>query len=537
VTFLAASFRPALVLLIVGVLPAEAQDAVRPGTILGGVAEDRLRIAQLSGRAPPAAFLFRSFSSLNPPRSARDGGPTAEPIVADLRLIRNSTHPFSLNQGSLWAGRGWSASLAAGFRLSVGPLALTVAPQVVHMQNRDVQVIPSPADDRSTFSSPWYVGDRPMDLPLRFGNESLSIFDLGQSGFVLYTDRADLGLSTESQWWGPGLRNAIVLSGNAPGIPHFFARTARPLDVSIGTIEGKWMIGGLSESTFFDTASANDIRSLSAAILTFSPAFEPGLTLGVARSAMAAIDGAGEVPGRALDVVTKWGTTADTDQLTAFFLRWIFPADGLETWVEWARLEAPTSFRDFLAAPHRSQGYTLGLQWARPIGDSGILRLQGEVTNLEASAAFRGDTVPTFYVGRNVEHGYTHRGRVIGAAIGPGSSSQWIATDYLGGSWQAGLFAGRIRWETDTYYLQPTGFSFASHDVSIFGGVRGAGNLLGAAVSMDFTAGHRYNYLFQNHLGGWGANTRFDRSNFTLDVRVSPGGWRGSLRDDRPPPR
>ena len=59
------------------------------------------------------------------------------------------------------------------------------------------------------------------------------------------------------------------------------------------------------------------------------------------------------------------------------------------------------------------------------------------------------------------------------AATGPGSSTQHAALDWIAPAWQAGVFAGRVRWETDALYRQPTA-NFFRHDVSVLGGVRGA---------------------------------------------------------------
>src|SRR5690606_8752951 len=103
-----------------------------------------------------------------------------------------------------------------------------------------------------------------------------------------------------------------------------------------------------------------------------------------------------------------------------------------------------------------------------------------------------------------------------------GSSSQWIATDYLHDDWRAGIFAGRIRWENDAYYLQPAGFGFWSHDVSVLAGVRGGIRTSYADLMLEFTAMHRYNYLFQNHGVGYGPDATYDREKFTIDVRITP---------------
>ena len=95
------------------------------------------------------------------------------------------------------------------------------------------------------------------------------------------------------------------------------------------------------------------------------------------------------------------------------------------------------------------------MQWATPRGPAAWLRLQLEFTNLEQSGAPPGPTWPDFYSGLSVPQGYTQRGQVIGAAIGPGASSQWLAADYIRKRWQAGAYVSRIRWDNDALYRQP----------------------------------------------------------------------------------
>ena len=69
----------------------------------------------------------------------------------------------------------------------------------------------------------------------------------------------------------------------------------------------------------------------------------------------------------------------------------------------------------------------------RPLRQSrDALRLQAEHTYLEKSATSRDRPVGVYYTSRAVLQGYTHDGRVLGAAIGPGASSHWLAVDYFG---------------------------------------------------------------------------------------------------------
>src|SRR5690606_22671650 len=120
-----------------------------------------------------------------------------------------------------------------------------------------------------------------------------------------------------------------------------------------------------------------------------------------------------------------------------------------------------------------------------------------------------------------IPQGYTQRGQVMGAAIGPGSSSQFLGADYLGERWQLGLFAGRIRWDNDAYYLTQEPFPL-DHDVSILGGLRGGARLGGAWIDLELTRAKRMNFLFQNDATVLGQAGTWDFDNHTLRLTVTP---------------
>src|SRR5206468_428314 len=123
-----------------------------------------------------------------------------------------------------WSGRGWSERQGAGWRAERGRLSLTLAPELVASENipyelaaPEVTVARPPS--RNPLSSPWHVQPYSIDLPQRFGYLPIWRLDPGQSTFAVEAGRVTVGVATESEWWGPGVHNAIVLSNNAPGIP------------------------------------------------------------------------------------------------------------------------------------------------------------------------------------------------------------------------------------------------------------------------------------------------------------------------------
>jgi hypothetical protein len=505
--------------------PLHAQVVPGSGAEIGTISADRARVRQITGAAPEST-------------STMDSLPRLRPVLPTVRYTWNSDLPNGGNDGGLWAGRGANVGITGGvdYRRAFprGLLRVVVAPEVDYSHNDPFPLFGGRQPGRSAFSSPWHIGQSSADLPLRFGDVPVRTIGLGQSSLTFTMPRVAFGASAANEWWGPALRNTLLLSNNAAGVPRLFARTARPLRTRVGQFEGRAFIGALTESPFFDRNSSNDIRSLSGLLVTWRPAIDSGLTIGLSRLVMArASSGAGVLP-HLLDVVLQYepiqpeadtGSTGQsyqhTDQLFSLFARWVFPQSGFETYVEWSRMELPRSISEYLEVPQSTQGYTIGLQYAQPHRHESYFRLQGEVTYLEQTQVLANHPPPDYYTGRAAPQGFTQRGQVLGAAIGPGSSTQFIGMDWLAKAWQAGAFVGRTRTENDALYrlLGPTP---VQHDVTIFSGVRGGVRLPWTDLSGDLTVGRRLNYLFQND-GFFGIPINAaDIQNVTLTLTLSP---------------
>lgn len=490
----------------------------------GSTAADRARVASIRQPEARPFSLLTSPSALLPP----DSSASLRLVAPDLTVANNSAIPFSQNDGAMWAGRGLTSRIMVGVYGHYGPVTVLLAPQLIRAQNRGFEFLQQTDPALSPMLPPWRIGETSADIPLRFGTLAYTQFDLGQSTLMLRAGPVAFGASTEEQWWGPGIRNALVLSNNAGGVPHAFLRTARPLRTRIGQIEARWLVGALTESLYFDTIASNDLRSFSAAAATLSPAFEPNLTLGVARSVYAPAPDRASVLARGAEVFTRWSAPDSTDReprehLTALFGRWVFPEAGLEVHGEWARTRMPISLRDLLVAPNHTQGYTVGGQWVqRGSAEGGGVRLQAEATMLEKTPTYRQRYTPGFYVSRFVPQGYTHRGQVVGAAIGPGGSSQWVALDFLWPARSLGAFATRIRWDEDAFFSRPNGDRYYAHDVSGILGVRASGDVGAFTISGSLALEHRYNFLFQNTAYDFGSDEAVDVRNLQLRLTLAP---------------
>ena len=506
---------------------------------LAGESEERLLLRQLLGPSDGDPRFFRSPSTLS--RGA-DTVPrfSFSLIGPEFRLITNSALPFSLNTGSLWAGRGTSTIATLGVSIRLSRVRVLLAPQHTTTENRRFQVIPysqSLVPARSVWANPFHPPASSIDLPYRFGDRPLRRVDAGQSSVTVDVPRATIGFATENVWWGPGIGNAIVLSNNAAGFPHLFARTRDGIRTRVGRFDAQWMLGQLRESNFFDADGTNDVRSLSGLLVAWTPSIDTTLSIGIARTVTAMSDRR-TVAARALfDVFKSVGQpNTDTtriqagprrDQLASFFARWMIPAAGVAAHVEWARFEEPRTLRDLLEFPGHSQAYTLGLQWARPVGHHRVLRLQAEGTNLEPDASIRVRPVATSYTSRAIMQGHTNRGKALGASIGPGSSSQQVGIDLFGRNFRIGAFATRIRWDDATLW-EPIVPQVKNEDVSVMGGFRGSVTMRNTRLLVEYTQAVRIDYLYQDKIAdpARGLHSGVDILNRTWSFTLSTGAGR-----------
>lgn len=515
---------------------------------VSGDSVERLRMAQLEGRAAPGGLMLRSTSSLMNQARADARRRRLTIVLPTLSFVNNSQVPHGQNDGALWAGIGANARVLAGFTVSVGPLRLVAIPELVYSANDSLSLDP---DDirftmplhlrrpRNRFSMSWNQFPYSIDLPWKFGEAPIKKLYPGQSSLTLSAGPVELGFATENEWWGPALRNPIIMSDNAPGMPHGFLRTSRPLNTRLGQWEARWIVGVLQESNYWTKfTEEDDLRSLSAIAVSWQHSAESGLTLGFLRSVFSVASSYGNVAGNLFDFLSNTGhpnaravndgtMEPGKDQLFSLFARWALPAHGFESYVEWGRAELPVSFRDFLDMPNHTRGYTAGLQWVRPVGADSHVRLQGEVTNVEQSSTWQFRPIGSFYTSRSVYQGYTNAGQMIGSGIGPGSSAQWIATDYYKGAWQFGGMLSRTRFNNDAYYLLPFPAAYVvncAHDVSLYPGIRAAYSTRYFRLRADYAPGTRYNTFFQNRVSCFDG-ARSDRTNKNLSVTLSTFSW------------
>lgn len=510
---------------------------------------DRLRVAELQGRLEPAPVpVRRSGDRARRCRPRELSGVHLALLPLGAAGEYRSAYPGESLNGLRWGGRGASLQARAGVEAAWGPVSAAFAPAFAYQQNASFVTLPVERPGSSRYA--WYWAPTTIDWPQRFGGGSFGWSHPGESYVRVDGFGVAAGASTESLRWGPARLNPLLMSGAAPGFPHVFLGTSRPVDVWIGdlAIEAVW--GRLDESDYFDGDPENDHRLMAGVVAAIRPRGVNGLLLGFARAYHRTLPPGGM---GLLDYLTEpytdlWsnpagGTFAGDNELFSLFARWVFPGSELEVYGEFARDDQWAGWDDLIQEPEHSGGITAGLQKLVPVGRGASprrLRVAAEITSTNFSETQRsGRPEVTFYTHSQVRQGHTHVGQLLGAPVGPSSDAQTFELDYLAERWLAGFRFERVRYANDIYWRTfARSYTYNGHDVELTGGARGALLLPGGSIELvgglDWSG--RYNRQFIA-LTAPGYNTGFEHN---LSVRLgaswSPASGRSAPAGSPPSP-
>jgi len=460
---------------------------------IGSLEEDLARTAGLAGSAPLWPGLLRRPSGARPlwlcDGTAPDRDAVADPVplpeprwdivppVSFTRLLTGWAD--DRNDGALWAGKGLSSSAGAGVRARWRWFSAQVAPIAAWQQNRDFPAPPTPSD-LSPYANPYSAGA--IDLPVRMGPSAFWTYDWGQSYLRAEAWNLAAGLSNENLWWGPGIRNSLLMTNTGPGFPHLFVGTARPLDVWAGWLEVELGWGQLRPSKWFDGETGNR-RLFEWVVYSFAPAFQRNLTLGLARVWLYRVTGVNRdvylnpaIP-PFLRIFEVGKGNGSENQLASVFFRWAFPEVQFAVFAEWGRDDFAAGYKDLTSEPGHAQAYNLGLEKLFPAG-RGWVRLQAEMTHtFEMPPNNPTRPIPVFYTHNIEAQGYTQAGQMIGAGLGPQGDTQFLGLDWISGPGSLGITLERTARNELYFYdvVSKTSTSpFLSHDVEMAYGARGS---------------------------------------------------------------
>lgn len=529
-------------ILLVTILPAYAQTIS-----VGSYAEDIARREQVLGiNDHPYSFAIRPVNNLG------DGNMTdsvLQRLVAGKRYLKfnfmgiasglqllpfnwlneyNLNKPYGYNNGSLYPNRGFQSEISGGFFLKAGIFNIQIKPELVYAQNKQFNTFADVQANNSSaaLTAAYFNVINGIDAPERFGNRSITRLYPGQSKITINYKGIEAGASTENLWWGPGIKNAIMMSNSAPGFLHWTFNSAKPLKTIIGSFEWQ-IIGGNLKQSGFKPDDINKLiyrsglyipkpavtRYVSAYTINWQPKWLKGLYLGLTgynyldkdsvyrqknifRKLFPVITGSSL---KANDITNS--TNGDgQDFAFAVNVRQLLPAYNAEIYFEMARNDRTGGLRDFILEPAHSTAYTVGGRKLFELSKGGYLQLKTEITQLQRPVTFLVRDEPTWY-----EHlssprdGYTNDGRYLGAGIGPGSNSFILDISYLKSLNSFGLTFERLLHNNDVYYNAFAGTSASNlHWVDLSGTFYSNIKLKNYLISAEMTPVYSLNYQYKN---------------------------------------
>ena len=397
---------------------------------------------------------------------------------AQWTSLYNSEYGYGRNLGSIFPSNGMTSRFSLQLTGRFRNFRYQLDPELIFVQNKSFQVYPASYPDWLWgLLYPEYLNL--IDAPEMYRDASFMQILPGNSSIGYERWNMELALSTRSMWWGPGKRNSLLMSNNAPGFAHVSLNTVRPIPVVWGKIEFQLFWGRLVESgkdpvpyRMYENLQPmpyipkpDDWRLIQGLTAIWQPKWSPGLYLGLGRTLVTyskeikRFDHAfsvfrslkyyqGYIRDKNLDDLRD----QFDDKLTAF-VRYAMPEDNMEFYAEYARNLRPGSLLDFFRNPEHTMAYTIGLTKLYDFGADQYIGVDLELTHLEKENTWRERYYPTWYTSRIVPHGYTNRGQIMGASIGPGSNSQYLGVNYLWCKNRVGVFGERVIYNNDLYYI------------------------------------------------------------------------------------
>lgn len=394
----------------------------------------------------------------------------------------NSHHPYNRNNGSMIPNRGYQHLISPGFFLKIGPLNLQLKPEQHYSDNKKFDGF-----WEGHYSEVWakrYQLWNHIDMPERFGEKRHNSIDFGQSSVRLNWKKLSLGISNENLWWGPSIRNSIMMSNHAKGFKHITFNTIKPIKTFIGNFEWQLISGRLESSgytpprTDFEHAGTklyvpkinqkgrtDDWRYLQALVISYSPKFVDGLSFGFIRWVQmysALVEGEYwwmegnpsyfPVFSNLLRKNDKYENyEAQTNQAAGLFLRWYWKDSNAEFYFEFHHNDSKQNLRDLLLDSDHSRAATIGLQKIFKLNTEDIL-FNWEWTQMEQNASRLIRNAGSWYEHKWVYDGYTNRGEVLGSSIGPGSNSHYFSINRVRSNEKLGLGLEIIDHDNDFYH-------------------------------------------------------------------------------------
>ena len=394
----------------------------------------------------------------------------------------SSNHPYNRNNGTMIPNKGYQHIFSPGLFFKLGFLTIQLKPEQHFSENKKFDGFWE--DHYPIIWARRYRLWNHIDMPERHGNSRHNKLTLGQSSIRLNWKKLSLGISNENIWWGPSLRNSIMMSNHARGFKHITFNTSEPITTFIGDFEWQVITGRLESSgytpprTDYEYAGTklyvrkwnqngefDDWRYLQGFVVSYSPNLIDGFSIGFSRWAQMY---SALIKGRYFWMKGKptyfpaflnlfrsndryLDYEQQTNQAVGIFFKWLWKNSNAEIYAEFAHNDSKQNLRDLLLDSDHSRAVTVGLQKIFKIQNNNF-KFNWEWTQMEQNASRLVRNAGSWYEHGYVYDGFTNYGEVLGSSIGPGSNSHYFSINMLKEDKKIGLGLEIIDQDNDFYH-------------------------------------------------------------------------------------
>jgi len=431
----------------------------------------------------------------------------------------NTFAPYGWNDGAMIPSKGYQTMLSAGIYTKYKFLSIQLKPEYVYAGNPEYKIFP--LTETNEVRALHIYNMNHIDLPAPYGSTSYSKLNWGQSNISVAINKMSIGVSTENMWWGSGHYNSLIMSNSANGFLHFTLNTREPLKTPIGSFEGQIISGKLEGSDLsnpksqfiiddvdYEIPKSNDWRYISAISINYQPKWVPGLFIGMNRAIQVYRQDMGHSFSDYFPIIIPFQKknlsnedAKNRDQVVALFFRWAMKESKFEFYGESGWNDNSQDLWDLFTAPEHSHAYIAGFTKLFMLNKTKnkYLKVNFETTHLEQSAdrIIRG--AGSWYEHGVILHGYTNKGEVIGAGIGPSSNLQTLDFSVWGKNNYWGVQIERYAHNMDFYYdaYQDVNRKWVDLRLNTYA-YKSFGNL-GVQAKINFAKMRNYQYQFNKN--------------------------------------
>jgi hypothetical protein len=383
----------------------------------------------------------------------------------------NSLLPISFNDGSFFPARGWQERYSIGINLKFRFLEINYQPEKIIAENKPQEFF---RGDVGNYWARYYqlVRNNIDDFRSVGFGKKIDTLTLGQSYLSLNFGKISAGVTNQNIWWGPGLRNSLIFTNTSAGFKHFFISTNKPIETPLGNIEFSGIVGRIDSTRFEDPDDPymrtmweggmikknNTSRIIKAFTLNLTPKGLKNLNIGYALSY--------QVYQNEKNIYNKLYSFYSKDQpnmsLGILMIRFSMPKNYTEFYAELGQPDKSPLPWNFFGDSLKT-AFVAGIRKFVPLSNKNfIFEFSTEFTQLalmnprlifNAEPRRDGPQFNSWYTSPIIRQGYSNDGQLMGANIGPGSTSQMVGIGLKYKKSRIALKVEKISYNYDFYYF------------------------------------------------------------------------------------